>query len=518
MPHLSTENIEINDRFREALDLMEKTSESVFITGKAGTGKSTLLSFFIEQTEKELAVLAPTGVAAINVNGETIHSFFRFMPGITPNEAIKKGKSQRKNELYKNLKTIIIDEVSMVRADLMDCVNVFLSGARGNGKPFGGVQMIFIGDLYQLPPVLTSQERPHFENIYASPWFFHSEIFQSGNFSIKLIELEKIYRQKDEYFIDLLNSIRTNTVNPGHIQAINSRLTTGQNKDEITLTATNDRANEINDLHLSRLKSKRRSFECVTEGTFEMKQLPTEQILNLKVGAQVMFVNNDQLGRWVNGTIGQVTGFEDGPLGEMVMVKISDGPVVDVSAHTWDLYKYYFDTGSRSLAQDKVGSFTQIPLRLAWAITIHKSQGKTFDRVKIDLGRGSFASGQTYVALSRCRTFEGITLQKPVKPSDIRLDWRVQKYLTGFQYGISEKALPLEQKVKLIQDAIDYELELEITYLKAQDIKSNRKIRPHYVGQMNYEGKAFLGVEAWCSLRKDTRMFRVDRILAIKAL
>ncbi len=518
MTLLFKKNIEINDRFKEAMELMDKTSENIFITGKAGTGKSTLLSFFIEQTEKDLAVLAPTGVAAINVNGETIHSFFKFMPGINLNEAMKKGKQQRKNALYKNLKTIIIDEVSMVRADLMDCINGFLQAARGNNQPFGGVQMIFIGDLYQLPPVLTSQEKPHFEKLYESPWFFHSQIFQSEDFSIKLVELEKIYRQKDADFIDLLNAIRTNTVDSHHIKAVNSRLDTTTTRDEITLTSTNESANEINDLHLGRLKSKLHSFASEIDGSFEMKQLPTEQILNLKIGAQVMFVNNDSLGRWVNGTIGQITGFDNSPEEEKVLVKISEGPVVDVSSHTWDRYKYYFDAGSRSLDQEKVGSFTQIPLRLAWAITIHKSQGKTFDRVKIDLGRGSFASGQTYVALSRCRTFEGITLQKPIKPSDIRLDWRVQKFLTGFQYAISEKALPLEQKIKLIQDAIDCEFELEILYLKAKDIKSQRKIRPRQVGQMDYDGKTFLGVEAWCSLRKDIRMFRVDRILEIKAV
>ncbi len=507
-------NIDINDQFKHALKLMNETTSHVFITGKAGTGKSTLLSLFIDQTEKPIAVLAPTGVAAINIKGETIHSFFKFFPSITLGEAMKKGRQQRKNDLYKNLRTIVIDEVSMVRADLMDCMDVFLRTAKGIPKPFGGVQMIFIGDLYQLPPVLTTQEKPHFERVYESPWFFHSEVFQNKIFSMKFVELEKIYRQKDEAFIHLLNAIRTNTVDANHIQTINHRLKAEKDKDAIQLTSTNDRANEINQVRLSQLQSKSRSFRGLTRGSFEVKQFPTEQELILKVGAQIMFVNNDSSGRWVNGTIGQVVELGE----EMIKVKISDGGTVEISPYTWDLYKYYFDADSRSLEQETVGAFTQIPVRLAWAITIHKSQGKTFDRVQIDLGRGSFASGQTYVALSRCRTFEGITLQKPIKPSDIRLDWRVQKFLTGFQYAISEKALPLDQKINVIEDAVKRRLALEIVYLKTKDVKSRRKIKPKYVGELDYEGKSFLGVEAWCDLRKDTRVFRVDRILEMKII
>lgn len=504
--------LEINDKFKEALKIIEETQEHVFITGKAGTGKSTLLTFFIERTEKPIAVLAPTGVAALNICGETIHSFFKFLPNITLAEAIKKGKQQRKSKLYKNLSTIIIDEVSMVRADLMDSVNVFLKTARGSAKPFGGVQMIFIGDLYQLPPVVNSHERSHFENVYKSPWFFDSEVFASKHFDMKFVELEKIYRQKDESFINLLNAIRTNSVDESQIEAINRRAVfDADNQDAIHLTSTNDRANEINLARLSQLKSQLHEFTGMTNGSFEDKHLPTERRLGLKVGAQIMFMNNDSIGRWVNGTIGCVKELEDG----IIIVKTNDGDVVEVSPHTWDLYKYYFDAKSRSLSQETVGSFTQIPVRLAWAITIHKSQGKTFDSVQIDLGRGSFASGQTYVALSRCRTFEGITLTNPIKASDIRLDWRVQKFLTSFQYAISEKALPLERKIEIIQNAIDRDLELEILYLKAKDIKSRRKIRPQRVGKMDYNGKEFIGMEAWCTMRKDTRMFRVDRILEI---
>lgn len=502
----------MNDQFKRALQIMEKTGEHAFITGKAGTGKSTLLSYFIKHTEKSLAVLAPTGVAALNVAGETIHSFFKFLPNITLEEAAKKAKSQKKNALYKNLVSIIIDEVSMVRADLMDCIDVFLRTVKETQKPFGGVQMIFIGDLYQLPPVVTKQDRPHFENVYKSPWFFDANVFHDNELHITFVELEKIYRQKDGNFIDLLNSIRTNTVAENQIRAINKRVVSDEKSDAICLTSTNDRAATINEARLQALKSKLHTYEGRFDGSFDMRQLPTEKNLHLKEGAQVMFMNNDSAGRWVNGTIGHIKNIDE----EAITVRIQDGEVVEVTQHTWDVSKYFYNAESKTLGQETLGSFTQIPLRLAWAITIHKSQGKTFDKVTIDLDRGSFASGQTYVALSRCRTFQGITLKKPIKSSDIRLDWRVQHFLTQHQYDISEKALPLEQKVSQLRDAIDAECEIEIVYLKAQDIKSRRKIRPQYVGEMDYEGKAFLGLEAWCNLRNETRTFRVDRILEIK--
>lgn len=507
--------IEITEPFARALELMREGKRHLFITGKAGTGKSTLLTHFIAEDEAKVVVLAPTGVAALNVKGETVHSFFRFMPNITLTQAIKKGRSQRDNELYTELKTLVIDEVSMVRADLMDAVDVFLRAARGNQQPFGGIQMILIGDLYQLPPVVTSEDRETFGKIYKSPWFFDSQVFIDAAFSMEFVELEKIYRQKNEQFIALLNAVRNKTISTQHLCALNERLMkTGDYDDPhaITLTSTNRRAQEINGDRLKALNGRAEHFTAEITGEFETKQFPTESTLSLKPKAQVMFVNNDLMGRWVNGTLGTVLKVND----SSVLVQIHEGSAVEVSPHTWDMYRYFYDAGSHSLNQEKLGAFTQIPLRLAWAVTIHKSQGKTFDRVIIDIDRGSFASGQTYVALSRCRTFEGIFLRRALKASDIRLDFRIQKFLTQYHYDISEKNMPLKAKIALIERAIEDGLELELLYLKAQDVKSSRRIKPRAVGDMDYEGHSFIGVEAFCLLRKEWRIFRVDKILEVK--
>ena len=424
--------LDLNPQFKIALDIMKNSKKNMFLTGKAGTGKSTLLSHFIANGEASFVVLAPTGVAAINVQGQTIHSFFKFKPNITVEEAKKKGARAQNNELYTNLKTIIIDEVSMVRADLMDSIDVFLKSARSSHQAFGGVQIIFIGDLYQLPPVVTREDKEYFEVVYKSPYFFDSNVFKEPDFTMEFVELEKIYRQKDKAFIDLLNAIRTNSITHEHLQILNKRFDPDFDNDEddyIHLTTTNAMAKEVNEYYLNKLDTKSRFFEGTLKGEMEMRNLPTDLHLNLRVGAQVMFVNNDSLGRWANGTIGKITQIDDGE----IWVKIHNGEEVHVTENTWDMYKYFFDKESKTLAQESAGSFTQIPVKLAWAITIHKSQGKTFDNVVIDLGRGSFAHGQTYVALSRCTTFEGIILKKPVKTSDIRLDWRVQKFITDYQ-------------------------------------------------------------------------------------
>ncbi len=422
--------IEQHEQFKEAMRLMEETHNNVFLTGKAGTGKSTLLSYFMKHTGKNVVVLAPTGVAAINVGGETIHSFFKFMPNMTVDKAKKKGAKETKNELYTLVTTIIIDEVSMVRADLMDCVDVFLKAARRNAEPFGGVQMIFIGDLYQLPPIVMRDEMDFFREFYQSPWFFHAKAVTDERFFMQLVELDKIYRQSDNDFIGLLNAIRVNTVTDTQIFAINRRVLSDAAKhdDSIHLTSTNKLAADMNDARLAQLKTPAHRYSSTIKGNFDMKQYPTDQDLILKVGAQVMFANNDMDGQWVNGTVGEVTEI----LPRAVVVKIHGGKEVHVTPHEWKLYRYEYDSSSRSPSQKSAGSFEQIPLKLAWAITIHKSQGKTFDRVTIDLGTGSFASGQTYVALSRCRTFEGIRLKKPIRKSDIQVDHQVHRFLTEF--------------------------------------------------------------------------------------
>jgi hypothetical protein len=435
MSTLQTDNIEINDKFQHALDKMNKSMDNIFITGKAGTGKSTLLNYFLKQNRKKVAVLAPTGVAALNVNGETIHSFFKFKPNITPDVAAQRGSKQTKNKIYTNLETIIIDEISMVRADLLDCVDAFLQESKRIYEPFGGVQVIFIGDLYQLPPVVTSYEKFMFSQMYKSPWFFDSNVFKSDNCYIEIIELDKIYRQKDNLFIEVLNAIRSNQFNHQHLSAINQRIGGQQDDETIYLTSTNAKADQINKSRLSQLPVESKSFKASTKGKLEMKQFPTDTALELKVGAQVMFVNNDSVGRWVNGSLGKIQKIQY----DEVTILLSTGKVVEVKPHTWEIYKHSFDENSNSVVPSSAGSFTQIPVKLAWAITIHKSQGKTFEKVIIDLGSGSFASGQTYVALSRCTTLDGISLVYPLKRSDIIMDARIDLFLAGFTNDKSDE-------------------------------------------------------------------------------
>lgn len=432
---------ELNTQFRHALSTLENTSKHIFLTGKAGTGKSTLLQYFRSHTLKNLAVVAPTGVAAVNIAGETLHGFFKFPIGITQEEASKKGKSQHKNKLYTELETLIIDEISMVRADLLDCVDVFLRSARESFFPFGGVQIVMIGDLYQLPPVLTRDEKEAFANLYPSPHFFSShvihEILSDYPEDLAFIELQKIYRQSDQDFIDLLNGIRTKAIKPEHFKLLHSRyqadLDTNRYPAHIILTTTNAIADEINDSNINSLQERPLIFSATKSGEFEPKAFPTPETLILKKYARVMFLNNDPEDRWINGTLGTITDFEIVEHKDQevtaVTVKIDDGPAFNVTPHTWTAYKTTFNEDERKLETVPMGSYTQIPLKPAWAVTIHKSQGKTFDRVIIDIGNGAFATGQIYVALSRATTLAGIILKKPIRHYDIRVDLKVTQFL-----------------------------------------------------------------------------------------
>jgi len=544
--------IEINPGFRRALDIMEGTSNHVFITGKAGTGKSTLLELWRSQTLKRIAVLAPTGVAALNVRGQTVHSFFGFKPDITPDAVRKTSRSARgaprdRLELYRNLDAIVIDEVSMVRADLMDCVEKFL---RLNGpRPkewFGGLQMVFIGDLYQLPPVVTGQEKGLFaddpspfrrfasapdpapspsravssSSRYDSPYFFSARIFGELTFDMEFVELEKVYRQTDAAFIDLLNAIRNRSVDDVQMAHLNSRLQPSCDPPDteftITLTSTNALAAARNREKLAALPGRSRRYEGFVEGEFERSSLPTEEALELKSGAQVMLLTNDRKGRFVNGTIGRVAKIAKVADGDdIVSVDLPDGRRVDLSPNTWELYRFRYEAESDRIESEAVGSFTQYPLRLAWAVTIHKSQGKTFDRVVIDIGRGAFAHGQVYVALSRCTSFEGLVLKTPIRRSHIWMDWRIVRFLTRFQYKKAEQALPAADKRALILEAVRDGRELEIVYLKPDDTKTRRRVRPESVEQMEYRGRTFEGLRAYCHKRGECRTFRLDRILEV---
>ncbi|MFA4967167.1 MAG: AAA family ATPase [Candidatus Margulisiibacteriota bacterium] len=513
-------NIEINPEFKSALDLMENTNKNIFITGRAGTGKSTLLEYFRQHTKKRVAVLAPTGVAALNVRGQTIHSFFRFKPDITLSKVTKIIKDDRKN-IYKKLDALVIDEISMVRADLLDCVDKFLRLNRGRRDlPFGGLQMIFIGDLYQLPPVITYKEKEIFKEHYKTGYFFSAHAFDS--LKMELLELEKIYRQKDQKFIDLLNAIRNNTVGEDDLARLNTRV--NQNFEPrpddfyVHLTPTKLASQEINERQLEKIKGKPFYYRGEIDGGFEESHLPTEIDLYLKKGAQVMLLNNDSLGRWVNGSIGKVAGIEKGEdkhEPSVIYVELADGNIEAVTPFTWEIFNYSYNPKLHQLESEITGSFTQYPLKLAWSVTIHKSQGKTFDKVVVDIGKGTFAHGQVYVALSRCTSFEGLILKKLIHKKHIFMDWKVVDFITKFQYKRSEEELPLSRKVEILKNATSKKTSLKITYLKASDEKSSRVIKPLYVGELEYGGKTFLGVEAFCQTRQDKRVFRLDRILSI---
>ncbi|MBI4244811.1 MAG: AAA family ATPase [Planctomycetes bacterium] len=516
-------SLDFNEQFRGALELMQNSAKNIFITGKAGTGKSTLLDYFRNNTAKNIAVTAPTGVAAVNVKGVTLHSFCRFRPGVTPHMIDNTYKVSGKKNFYNKLDAIIIDEVSMVRADLLDCLDKFLRlNGRSKTLPFAGIQMIFIGDLYQLPPVVRGEERKIFEEYYESPYFFSSKVFKE--LSYEFVELIKVYRQKDGKFIGALNSVRNNTVTPETLETLNSRydpdFVPAEKEFHINLTTTNQKADEINAVMLTRQKGKEYSYEAAMEGDFDQKSCPADEILKIKIGSQIMLVNNDNKKRWVNGTVGKIVKIikQDGGKPDKIIVKLNDGENVEVLPFSWELFKYKLDEETDLPATEVIGSFTQYPLILAWAITIHKSQGKTFDKVVVDLERGSFAHGQTYVALSRCTSLEGLTLKQNIQKRHILMDWRVVKFLTGRQYRISEDEISFKNKIEMIRKAIDQKKKCRIVYLKASDETSERIIDPLEVSKMRYNGKNFTGLEGYCHLRMEKRVFRIDRILKISVI
>ncbi len=515
--------VERTEEFENALALMEGNDAFLFVTGRAGTGKSTLLKLFRENTKLDCAYLAPTGVAALNVNGETIHSFFRFAPGVTVREAAAKGKSADA-ELYRKVDVIVIDEISMVRADLMDCVDAFLKSAMKSTTPFGGKRIIAIGDLYQLPPVVRRDEAEEFASKYPSPYFFSSEAVDllRAVGEIKFVELDRIFRQTDKDFVDVLNGVRNRTATDAHLALLNTRVTPSGTKvpgnievdPPIYLTSTNAAADEINAMRMAELGGKTRSYSGNKNGIFAEKDFPVDPILELKVKARVMFLNNDSQGRWVNGTLGTITsGHRD-----TVNVLIDDGDEVEVDVHTWSSYRSVYERESGHLNQEKIGSYTQLPIKLAWATTIHKSQGKTFDKCVIDLGRGAFAAGQTYVALSRCRTMDGIRLAQPITKRHLLIDWRVSEFLTALQYGVAESSQTKDSRQTMLEDAIMAEAKVRITYLKSSDEKSVRLISPYAIEEEEYNGQTFLALRAFCHETKGERVFNLKRVLSVEKI
>lgn len=423
--------LELSKEFVYALNCLEKEGKNAFITGRAGTGKSTLLQLLRNSSRKNTVVLAPTGVAALNVRGQTIHSFFGFPPRFFPRSEIKKRRDRR---LFQKMELLIIDEISMVRADLLDHIDYFLRINRNNSQPFGGVQVAFFGDLFQLPPVVSSDSDAWLFNAqYPTPYFFSAQVFQQG-LSLEMIELTKVYRQENKHFLRLLDSVRLNQADHGDLDELNQRFLPHFERDAayITLTARNATADAINQQELAKLPDPETRFLASISGNFNPSVYPTEPVLRLKKDAQVMLLKNDPERQYVNGSIGKIVKMSP----EILTILLEDGQAsrqVEVGLTDWEILRYTMSPNDpEQIDTEVLGVFTQFPVKLAWAVTIHKAQGKTFDRVIIDLGRGAFEHGQTYVALSRCRTLEGIVLKQAIRPTDIRTDQRVVEFYERF--------------------------------------------------------------------------------------
>lgn len=454
-----------NPEFQNALRLIQYTRQSVFLTGKAGTGKSTFLKHVCKVTKKKYVVLAPTGIAAINAGGSTLHSFFKlpFHP-LLPDDPNFQGKklhdtlkySSDHRKLIQNIELVIIDEISMVRADIIDFIDKVLRiYSRNMREPFGGKQVLLVGDIFQLEPVVKTDEREIISRFYPNPYFFSARVFQE--MELVAIELTKVYRQTDKVFVGVLDRIRTNTAGSADLQLLNTRCNTpihkGENDMYITLATRRDTVDHINEQKLAELPGKAVKLQGEIHGEFPENSLPTLMELIVKPGAQVIFIKNDQEKRWVNGTIGTISGLSDDGI---MYVVTEDGKEFDVHKESWSNVRYRYNETEKKIEEEELGTFIQYPIRLAWAITVHKSQGLTFSRAIIDFSGGVFAGGQTYVALSRCTSLEGIQLKREITRADIF----VRPEIVSFSHRFNNEQA-IERAMKQAQADIQYAASVE---------------------------------------------------------
>jgi ATP-dependent DNA helicase PIF1 len=413
--------------FQAAADTFEHGEGHLFVTGKAGTGKSTLLRLLARKADGHLAVVAPTGLAAINAGGQTIHSFFRLAPKLIDPSSIRPSAAAK---LCRQLKYLIIDEVSMVRADLMAAIDRSLRVNRERmSEPFGGVRLILFGDLHQLSPVMQRELYPYFEENYGGIYFFHAPVFYDT--PCTRLELNEVFRQREGVFVDALNAIREGDASESALRLLNGRvapLSEVKGSATVILTPTNQMASDLNRDALDKLPGTAQRYEAEVSGQFDESAYPTEKVLFLKQDAKVVLLRNDPKGRWVNGSLATIVLLKGGE----VHIEV-DGEVHEIEPVTWENSRYVVNDNTQELESTAVGKFKQYPLRLAWAMTIHKAQGLTLDSVYLDLGRGSFAHGQTYVALSRCRTLEGLRLARPIRRQDVIFDRSALGYRRMFQ-------------------------------------------------------------------------------------
>lgn len=474
-----------HDPFQYAYEIIQFTDLHLFLTGSAGTGKTYFLQQLSHSLQKNYVILAPTGVAALQAGGQTIHSFFKLPPGLlllpedVQNSPLNEIAFPKwKSELIRQLDTIIIDEVSMLRADTLDAINFLLQKVRRNPQPFGGVQMVFIGDLFQLPPVISEQEKNGFFHFYSSPYFFNSRSF--GQINFVAIELKTIYRQSDAEFIKLLENIRQGKINREDLQKINSRTDPYFdwffNKDYIVLTTHNKIVEEINQTRLAQLKGKPYQFEAQVEGDFPEKYYPTEYNLTLKEGARIMFLKNDlsPFKKYYNGKIGTISRISE----YVLFIEVDDqNEPIELERYTWQNIQYKLDLDRMEIQQEVLGSFTQFPVKLAWAMTIHKSQGLTFSKVYVDLHQ-VFTHGQVYVALSRCTSLDGLLLRNPLRSESIRIDQQILEFYQNLHVHYIKPEEVYQHKIHFWLHQIQHHLNIEQIHQNLQLLLSNEDIQP----------------------------------------
>lgn len=509
-----SKSLQFDAKAQQFLDSALESSDSVFLTWKAWTGKTTLLQHFLATTEKQCVVLAPTWVAALHVWGQTIHSFFQFSTWVTIAEAEKKARARLREdgELFSMLDVLVIDEISMVRADMFDCIDRYLRIVKMSPEPFGGAQLILVGDLFQLAPIVSSKERVFFSQTYASSYFFSAHVVVQDGFRFSYVELERVHRQEDNEFVRMLNGMRVNQTVQADLDALNTRVVSDWSIDEWTmfLAAKNKTVDEINIQQLIDLPWEPRVFTWYKSSGFSASYFPTAPRLTLKVWAQVMFVVNGE--ERVNGTLWKVVAMDEEE--EIVSVQIFDGPVVDVWPHTWKVTEYHVSEDEEWLQSEEVGSFTQLPLKLARACTIHKAQWKTFERLIVDV-EWMFAHGQAYVALSRCRSLEWLHLVTPLQLKDIKTDWHIVKFFQQLHLQSQMQQLSHDNKMQLIKQAIDQQNDLSVTYMNGKGEVSERTVTPMRVWKRNYRWFSYIGVLWDCHETNKQMVFDVEKILDV---